>query len=140
MQNDPQAPSITEDQAVPANPELSYGWAKLLGEKQIQYTLAQRSKLKAGIAENRGCLGPRQDFDLATGSPIPVLIRRALEYPNRKPFRVLGTGAETRSYCFISDIVDALILMVEEMDRRNPVGPINIGREDSMVFVILPKK
>ena len=56
LQNDPQAPSITEDQAVPANPELSYGWAKLLGEKQIQYTLAQRSKLKAGIARICGCL------------------------------------------------------------------------------------
>ena len=44
LQNDPQSPSITRNQAFPADPELSYGWAKLLaGEKQIEYALAQES-------------------------------------------------------------------------------------------------
>jgi GDP-D-mannose 3',5'-epimerase len=140
LQNDPQSPSITEDQAFPANPEFSYGWAKLLGEKQIEYTLAQGSKLKAGIARIVGAFGPRQDFDIATGSAIPVFIRRAIEYPNRKPFRVLGTGAETRSYCFISDVVDGLTQMVEETDRRRLVGPLNIGREDRVTILELAEE
>ena len=81
-----------------------------------------------------GAFGPRQDFDLETGSAIPVFIRRAIEYPNRRPFTVLGTGEETRSYCFISDIVDALIVMVEEMECRRLIGPLNLGREDRVTI------
>ena len=50
------------------------------------------------VARIIGTYGPNQDFDLATGSAIPVFIRRtvfmrrAIEYPQLGPFRVLGTG------------------------------------------------
>jgi len=130
LQQMPDAPLIREEQAVPAHPELSYGWAKLLGEKQIEYAIAQGTSLRAAIVRLIGVYGPNQSLDLATGSAIPVFIRRAIEYPERQPFTVLGTGEETRSYCFSSDVLDAMLLCVEKMDRYQLLGPLNVGNEE----------
>ena len=42
-------PLIHEDQAIPAHPELSYGWAKLLGEKLIEFQVEQGCETRAAI-------------------------------------------------------------------------------------------
>jgi GDP-D-mannose 3', 5'-epimerase len=129
LQQDAEAPPIREDQVIPAHPELSYGWAKLMGEKRIEYAIAEGRKLRASVARIIGAYGPNQDFNLATGSAIPVFIRRAIEYPQLSPFRVLGTGAETRSFCFVSDIVDGILLSTEKLAESSFVGPFNLGAE-----------
>ena len=129
LQQSPDAPPIREEQAIPAHPELSYGWAKLLGEREIEYTIAEGAELKAVIVRLIGAYGPNQDLDLDTGSAIPVFIRRAIEYPQRKPFVILGTGEETRSYCYISDVLDAMLLAIEKLDNQRLIGPINVGSE-----------
>jgi GDP-D-mannose 3',5'-epimerase len=130
LQGTPDAPLIREEQAIPAHPELSYGWAKLLGEKQIEYAVVQGEPLRAAIVRLIGVYGPNQDLDLATGSAIPVFIRRAIEYPDRQPFIVLGTGEETRSYCFIDDVLDAMLLCVEKLNDHQLLGPLNVGSQD----------
>jgi nucleoside-diphosphate-sugar epimerase len=125
-----QAPLIREDQAIPAHPELSYGWAKLIGEKQVEYAKAQGMEMRAAIFRLIGAFGPHQDLDLATGSCIPVFIRRAIEYPRRQPFTIMGTGKETRSYCYIDDVLDAMLLAMERLEDMDLVGPLNIGSEE----------
>jgi nucleoside-diphosphate-sugar epimerase len=134
LQMSPGSPLITEAQAIPAHPELSYGWAKLLGEKHIEYCVAEGTSLCLAVVRLIGVYGPRQDLDLATGSVIPVLIRRAIEYPERKPFVVLGTGEETRSFSYIDDIVDGLLRIVGALNRYPIVGPLNLGREDRVTI------
>jgi nucleoside-diphosphate-sugar epimerase len=129
LQASPDAAAIREDQAVPAHPELSYGWAKLLGERQIEYCVAEGREIRASIARIIGAYGPRQDIELGTGSAIPVFIRRAIEYPKRSPYVVLGTGAETRSYCYVSDIVDGLLVSAELLEEQKLLGPFNLGAE-----------
>jgi nucleoside-diphosphate-sugar epimerase len=130
LQASPEAPLIREEQATPANPELSYGWAKLLGEKQIESAIGQGTNMRAVIVRIIGAYGPGQDVDLATGSAIPVFIRRALEYPVRRPFVVLGTGDETRSYCYISDIVAGFLIAAEKLEHQRLLGPLNLGSEE----------
>ena len=122
------APDIVENQAIPAHPELSYGWAKLIGEKRIEYAIAEGLPLRASVARIIGAYGPGQNFDLATGSAIPVFIRRAIEYPKGAPFVVLGTGKETRSYCYIDDIVEGILRSICKTQNLNTVGPFNLGR------------
>ena len=129
LQRDAEAPPIREDQVLPAHPELSYGWAKLIGEKRIEYALAEGKPVRASVARIIGAYGPNQDFDLATGSAIPVFIRRAIEYPRLSPFRVLGTGKETRSYCFVGDIVAGIMKSIEQLADQPCVGPFNLGAE-----------
>ncbi len=50
LQLEIQAPLIREDQAYPANPSLSYGWAKLIGEQGIAAALAEGHQFRAAIA------------------------------------------------------------------------------------------
>ena len=130
LQTSPDAPAIRENQAIPAHPELSYGWAKLLGEKQVEAVIAQGTNLRAAVVRIIGAYGPNQDLDLATGSAIPVFIRRAVEHSAEKPFCVLGTGVETRSYCYIGDIVNGIVVAVEKLETYPLVGPLNLGSED----------
>jgi hypothetical protein len=61
--------------------------------KSVLNTHSQtESRSEHRVARIIGAYGPNQDFDLATASAIPVFIRRAIEYPQLGPFRVLGTG------------------------------------------------
>jgi len=130
LQLHPDAPPIKEEQAYPANPELSYGWAKLLAEKQIECHIQEGEPLRASIVRLIGAFGKNQDLDLATGSAIPVFCRRAIEYPQRKPFIIWGSGEETRSYCFIDDVVDGMLQSVKKLTEHQLLGPINLGSEE----------
>jgi nucleoside-diphosphate-sugar epimerase len=130
LQTSPDSPPLREHDAVPACPGLSYGWGKLLGEKQIQYMAAQGINLRAAIVRLVGAYGKNQDLDLESGSAIPVFIRRAIEYPERKPFVIWGNGAETRSYCYIDDVVNGMLLAVEKLSSHKLLGPINLGSEE----------
>ncbi len=128
LQRSAEAPAITEDQAIPAHPQLSYGWGKLIGEQLLLNHRIQFPSVRIAIGRIIGAFGPNQDFGLDTGSAIPVFIRRAIEYPET-PFKVLGSGRETRSFCYVDDIVDAIILSVEKLEDKELIGPINLGRE-----------
>jgi len=129
LQGTPDSPLIREDQAEPANPELSYGWAKLITEKQIEAAVQQSSNFKAAIARYIGIYGKNQDFGLDTGSVIPVFCNRAINHPDVE-FNVWGNGKETRSYCFIEDAIEGTKAMIEAMDSKNMVGPYNLGKQE----------
>jgi GDP-D-mannose 3',5'-epimerase len=128
LQLAPDAPPIKEEQAYPANPELSYGWAKLAAEKQIEYRIQEGGNLKASILRLVGAYGPNQDIDLQNGSAIPVFCRRAIEYP-KTTFTIWGNGLETRSYCYIDDVIRGMLRSVEKLADYRLVGPINLGNE-----------
>ena len=121
---------INELEAIPANPAISYGWAKLIGEIALQYAVQKDSNLRGIILRLSNFYGPNQSVDLKRGSIIPVLIRRALEYPNLSPFSIIGSGQETRTYCYISDVLDAIILAVKQNNKHKMIGPLNIGSEE----------
>jgi nucleoside-diphosphate-sugar epimerase len=121
------SPKIREDQAYPANPELTYGWAKLIGEIALQSAITENDWMKVAIARFIGIYGPNQDFKLESGSVIPVFTHRAIKYPE-VPFSVWGTGKETRSYCYIDDALDCIDKMIEAMDTKQIVGPYNVGK------------
>jgi nucleoside-diphosphate-sugar epimerase len=123
------SPMIKESDAYPANPELSYGWAKLIGEKAIESAVVENDWMKVAIARFIGIYGPNQDFKLESGSVIPVFSHRAIKYPE-VPFSVWGTGKETRSYCYIDDALDCIEKMIKAMDTKQIVGPYNVGRGD----------
>lgn len=129
LQGTPDSPLIREEQAEPANPELSYGWAKLITEKQIEAAVQQNSNFKAAIARYIGIYGKNQDFGLDTGSVIPVFCNRAINHPDVE-FNVWGNGKETRSYCFIEDAIEGTKAMIEAMDSKNMVGPYNLGKQE----------
>jgi dTDP-glucose 4,6-dehydratase len=54
------------------------------------------------------------------GRAIPTFIRQALE---EKPLTVFGDGSQTRSFCYVDDLIRGLILLVESGEHM----PVNIG-------------
>ena len=128
----PDAPPLREEQAFPANPALSYGWAKLIKEKQMEYAVAQGCETRMAIGRIMGAYGKNQDISYDKGSSIPVFARRAIEWSEEKPFTILGTGKETRSYCYIGDVLDAMLLCVEKLDDNKLIGPVNIGTDEKI--------
>ncbi len=128
-QQTPDAAPLREEDALPANPPNSYGWAKLIGERAVASVIEEGGHLRGAILRLENVYGPGQDMDLERGSVIPVLLRRAIEYP-RVPFLLRGTGQETRSYCYITDAVDAMMAAVERLDGHQLLGPLNVTGEE----------
>jgi len=121
---------IREKDAFPADPLLTYGWAKLISEVQIENAAFEHENFRAAIARYIGIYGANQDIGLDTGSVIPVFAHRALRYPEID-FTIWGDGEETRSYCYIDDAVACTKLMIERLDRYQVVGPYNVGSDES---------
>ena len=139
LQREPDSKALKEEDVLPAHPGLSYGWAKLIAEKQIEFLIGENRPLKAAIARLIGVYGENQDIDLQTGSAIPVFCRRAIEYSDTAPFIIWGTGKETRSYCFIEDAIEAMKKMVEKLDNISLIGPLNIGKSERITIGDLAK-
>jgi dTDP-glucose 4,6-dehydratase len=64
------------------------------------------------------------------GRAIPTFIRQAIE---GKPLTVFGSGAQTRSFCFVDDLVRGLILLAESGEHL----PVNIGNPSEMSLLEL---
>jgi UDP-glucuronate decarboxylase len=72
--------------------------------------------------------GPRMDLD--DGRVVSNFIVQALL---NKPVTIYGDGSQTRSFCFVSDLVEGLTTFL--MSGSEVAGPINLGnpREFSML-------
>lgn len=72
--------------------------------------------------------GPRDHFDLEDSHVIPALIRKFIEAGDG-PVMLWGTGQASRDFLYVTDCVEALLLIGEEYDG---VDPINLGNENEV--------
>jgi len=86
--------------------------------------------LKTNIARIFNTYGPR--MALNDGRVVPAFIDQALK---GSKLTVFGDGSQTRSFCFISDMVDGL-LRLSESDERFPV---NLGNPAEMTILQFAK-
>jgi dTDP-glucose 4,6-dehydratase len=54
------------------------------------------------------------------GRAVPTFVRQALE---GKPLTVFGDGTQTRSFCYVDDLIRGLVLLAESGEHL----PVNIG-------------
>jgi dTDP-glucose 4,6-dehydratase len=101
----------------PVGPRGVYDEAKRFAEA---LTTAYRSthEMNTGIVRIFNTYGPR--MRPSDGRAIPTFIRQALA---GQPLTVTGTGAQTRSICYVSDLVAGILAMA----ASDHSGPINIG-------------
>ncbi len=74
--------------------------------------------------------GPRMRLD--DGRVVPTLIWQALQ---GRPLTVFGDGSQTRSFCYVSDLIDGIMLMSE----RGGSEPVNLGNPDEMSILEFAK-
>ncbi len=64
------------------------------------------------------------------GRAIPTFLRQALQ---NQPLTVFGDGSQTRSFCFVDDLVRGLISLAESGEHM----PVNIGNPDEYTLLQL---
>ena len=117
---DPLVSPQTEDywgNVNPIGPRSVYDEAKRFGETLVAY-FQREKRVNAGIIRIFNTYGPNMDpYD---GRVVSTFIRQALR---SEPFTIFGDGKQTRSFCYIDDLVEGIMAM----GNSTQVGPINLG-------------
>jgi dTDP-glucose 4,6-dehydratase len=83
-------------------------------------------ELRTNIARIFNTYGPRMRLD--DGRVVPAFIDQALR---GKPMTVFGDGSQTRSFCFVRDLVDGLYRLALSDERY----PVNLGNPQEMTIL-----
>ena len=108
----------------PVGPRSCYDESKRFAEAM---TMAYHRKynVRTRIARIFNTYGPR--MKLNDGRVVPAFLDQALR---SEPLTVFGDGSQTRSFCYVDDLVDGLLrlLLSEE------VYPVNLGNPREMTI------
>jgi UDP-glucuronate decarboxylase len=85
------------------------------------------------IARIFNTYGPRMHPN--DGRVVSTFIVQALA---GEPITVFGEGSQTRSFCYVDDLVDALIRLMESADDF--VGPVNLGNPNEFTIAELAER
>jgi dTDP-glucose 4,6-dehydratase len=101
----------------PVGPRSCYDEAKRFAEAM---TMAYHRKygVRTNIARIFNTYGPRMKLD--DGRVVPQFIDQALA---GRPITVYGDGSQTRSFCYVADLVRGLFLLSQSDERL----PVNLG-------------
>ena len=66
------------------------------------------------------------------GRAIPTFLRQALQ---DRPITVFGDGSQTRSFCYVSDLIEGIIRLAESGLHH----PVNIGNPNEFTLLELAK-
>jgi len=113
----------------PIGPRGVYDEAKRYAEA-ITMAYHRSHNVDTRIARIFNTFGPRMRLD--DGRAVPNFIGQALR---REPITVYGDGSQTRSFCFVSDLVEAIYrLMMGEYDL-----PMNLGNPEELSILAFAK-
>jgi dTDP-glucose 4,6-dehydratase len=101
-------------------PRAVYDEAKRYAEALVM-GFARRRGLQTRIARIFNTYGPR--MRLNDGRVVPAFIGQALE---GKPLTLFGDGSQTRSFCYVADLVDGIVRLAASKEQ----GPVNLGNPD----------
>jgi UDP-glucose 4-epimerase len=96
-----------------------YGWAKLMGEMTLS-AYHEQYELDGVSCRIHTAYGPRENETHA----MMAFIARA--FIRQDPFVIWGSGAQTRNFTFVSDVVEGLIRAAEKV---NDASAVNIGQD-----------
>ena len=131
--------SLKESDANETFPILSYGLAKLISEKQIQFLSQDMKNAKFTALRFVGIYGLNQNSDLNKGSLIPVLCKKAKFYP-KYGYKLLTDGNEVRSYCHIDDTCKYIYKIIKKIDKINRFEVFNICSNQRIKIKEIAKK
>ena len=109
----------------PVGPRSCYDESKRFAEA---LTMAYRRAhgLRTNIARIFNTYGPRMKLD--DGRVVPAFLDQALR---GLPMTVFGSGSQTRSFCYVSDLVDGLYRLMGCEERY----PVNLGNPEEMTIL-----
>jgi dTDP-glucose 4,6-dehydratase len=111
----------------PIGPRGVYDEAKRYAEA-LTMAYHRQQGVDTGIVRIFNTYGPRmRPHD---GRAIPTFLRQALQ---DRPITVFGDGSQTRSFCFVSDLIDGVIRLAESGYHH----PVNMGNPNEFTLLEL---
>lgn len=114
----------------PIGPRSVYDEAKRFGETLLSH-FHRSEGADTVIVRIFNTYGPRMDPD--DGRVVSSFIRDGIK---GKPFQVFGDGKQTRSFCFVSDLVSGLRAAMDS----GITGPVNLGNPNEFTLLELATK
>ena len=132
------------DPAVHPQPETYLGNVNCIGPRScydegkrcaetLFFDYLRQHKLKIKVARIFNTYGPR--MHLNDGRVVSNFIVQALR---GKPLTIFGDGTQTRSFCYVDDLIEGLIRLMNTSD--DVTGPINLGKPGEFTILKLAEK
>ncbi|MBI4779113.1 SDR family oxidoreductase [Candidatus Falkowbacteria bacterium] len=102
----------------PIGPRACYDEGKRVAET-LFFDYYRKYNLEIRVARIFNTYGPKMAAN--DGRVVSNFITQALA---NKDITIYGDGSQTRSFCYVSDLVDGLIKL---MNKKNFIGPVNLG-------------
>jgi len=113
-------------------PRACYDEGKRAAET-LSFDMQRQGRVDARVARIFNTYGPRMQRD--DGRIVSNLIVQALSGAD---LTIHGTGRQTRSFCFVSDLVAGLLALMEV--SPNPGQPVNLGNPDEYEILDLAEQ
>jgi dTDP-glucose 4,6-dehydratase len=101
----------------PIGPRGVYDESKRYAEA-LTMAYHRQQGVDTAIARIFNSYGPKMRSN--DGRAIPTFVRQALE---KEPITVFGDGSQTRSFCYVDDMIRGLVLLVDSGEHL----PVNLG-------------
>ena len=111
----------------PIGPRGVYDEAKRYAEA-LTMAYHRQQGVNTAIVRIFNTYGPRMRAN--DGRAIPTFLRQALE---GKPVTVFGDGSQTRSFCYVDDLIRGIVLLGESREHL----PVNLGNPDEKTLLEL---
>ncbi|MDD1768068.1 MAG: SDR family oxidoreductase [Methanomassiliicoccales archaeon] len=115
----------------PIGPRSCYDEGKRIAES-LMFAYGAQHRVDIRVARIFNTYGPRMGTD--DGRVVSNFIVQALE---GNDITVYGDGSQTRSFCYVSDMVEGLCRL---MDAENFTGPVNLGNPAEITVLDLARK
>jgi len=116
----------------PIGPRACYDEGKRAAET-LMFDYHRQHGVRIKVVRIFNTYGPRvHPFD---GRVVSNFIRQALA---GESITLYGDGSQTRSFCYVDDMIDGLIRMMNASDDFT--GPVNLGNPDEFTVLELAKK
>ncbi len=109
----------------PVGPRSCYDESKRFAEAMTM-AYHRTHGVRTNIARIFNTFGPRMQLD--DGRVVPAFLDQALR---GEPLTVFGDGSQTRSFCYVSDMVDGLYRLMLSEERY----PVNLGNPLEMTIL-----
>jgi dTDP-glucose 4,6-dehydratase len=109
----------------PVGPRSCYDESKRFAEA-LTMAYHRTHEMRTNIARIFNTYGPR--MKLNDGRGVPAFLDQALR---GEPMTVFGDGSQTRSFCYVSDLVEGLCRLMESDERY----PVNLGNPQEMTIL-----
>ena len=116
----------------PIGPRACYDEGKRCAET-LFFDYRRKHALNIRIARIFNTYGPRMHPD--DGRVVSNFIVQALK---NEPITLYGGGSQTRSFCYVDDLIDGMISLMETAD--DVIGPMNLGNPSEFTIRALAEK